>query len=106
PDLSGQAPSSDAIEDQSHGFSASRSADIVGGSQPGRLLGSEGPGMQDATTTGDLEGTVRSAVRDVAPGVPQGSGLVAPVEGSPEAFAFQDTARAMDADAVEDQSHA
>jgi hypothetical protein len=80
PNLSGQAPSSDAIEDQSHAFSASRSA--------------------------DLEGTVRSAVRDVAPGTLQGSGLVAPVDGSPEAFAFQDTSRAMDADAIEDQSHA
>jgi len=106
PNLSGQAPSSDAIEDQSHAFGASRSADVADGSQPGRLLGSEGPGMQDATSAGDVEGTVRSAVRDVAPGVLQGSGLVAPVEGSPEAFAFQDTSRAMNADAIEDQSHA
>jgi hypothetical protein len=80
PIMASQASASDAIEDQSHAFAASRSADI--------------------------EGTVRSAVRDVAPGVLQGSGLVAPVEGSPEAFAFQDTSRAMDADAIEDQSHA
>jgi hypothetical protein len=80
PNMTSQASASDAIEDQSHAFSASRSADI--------------------------EGTVRSAVRDIAPGELQGSGLVAPVEGSPEAFAFQDTSRAMDADAVEDQSHA
>src|SRR5439155_588579 len=94
PNLSGQAPSSDAIEDQSHAFGASRSADVADGSQPGRLLGSEGPGMQDATSAGDVEGTVRSAVRDVAPGVLQGSGLVAPVEGSPEAFAVQDNSRA------------
>ncbi len=55
---------SDAIEDQSHAFSASRSA--------------------------DLEGAVRSSVRDLEPGTLEGSGLAAPIEGSPEAFAFQD----------------
>ena len=87
--------SSDAIEDQSHAFSASRSA--------------------------DLEGAVRSSVRDLEPGTLEGSGLAAPIEGSPESFAFQDpeairsSVRDVEptllgansaSDAVEDTSHA
>ena len=86
---------SDAIEDQSHAFSASRSA--------------------------DLEGAVRSSVRDLEPPTLEGSGLAAPIEGSPEAFAFQDpeairsSVRDVEptllgansaSDAVEDTSHA
>src|SRR3989442_12865891 len=55
---------SEDIEDQSTVFWASRSA--------------------------DLEGAVRSSVRDLEPGTLEGSGLAAPIEGSPEAFAFQD----------------
>jgi len=87
--------SSDAIEDQSHAFSASRSA--------------------------DLEGAVRSSVHDLEPPTLGGSGLAAPIEGSPEAFAFQDpdairsSVRDVEptllgansaSDAVEDTSHA
>ncbi|HEV8469556.1 MAG TPA: Os1348 family NHLP clan protein [Candidatus Limnocylindria bacterium] len=68
---------SDAIEDQSHAFSASRAAEVE---------------------------TVRSAVRDVEPSDLRGGGLVAPVEGSPESSAFQNT-DASASDAIEDQSH-
>ena len=120
-----QAAASDAIEDQSHAFAASRSADVVGGSVS-RVRDLDTPDTTGAVASGqsttsdaledqshafagrsdDIEGTVRSAVRDIAPGELQGSGLVAPVEGSPEAFAFQDTSRAADVDAIEDQSHA
>src|SRR5919197_956424 len=81
-DLRGQVASSDAmtsdqIEDQSHSFAASRSADV--------------------------ESTVRSSVRDIAPEV-QGSGLVAPTDGSPEAFAFQDAQGPTD-DQLDEQRH-
>ena len=122
---SGQSTTSDALEDQSHAFAASRSADAAGGSVS-RVRDLDTPDTTGAVASGqsttsdaledqshafagrsdDIEGTVRSAVRDIAPGELQGSGLVAPVEGSPEAFAFQDTSRAADLDAIEDQSHA
>jgi hypothetical protein len=94
PTLLGANSASDAVEDTSHAFAA--------------RAGMDGE-------------TVRSSVRDVEPATLQGSGLVAPTEGSPESFAFSEpeairsSVRDVEptllgansaSDAVEDTSHA
>jgi hypothetical protein len=153
------ATTSDAIEDQSHGFAASRSADVgssnigyganypehgglagqsadVAASARGSIIGDpDNPasargyiGEQGATTSDAIEdqshGFAATRSADVA-----GSGLAAPIEGSPEEFAFSDQgssassvlrdpdnpasargyigdeAAAPTSDALEDQSH-
>ena len=120
------SPSSDAIEDQSHAFSAGRSAEVetvrsavrdvepndlradrldaaTGGSPASDAIEDQSHAFS-AGRAAEVE-TVRSAVRDVEPNDLRGGGLVAPVEGSPESFAFQNT-DASASDAIEDQSHA
>src|SRR3989442_376385 len=120
------SPSSDAIEDQSHAFSAGRSAEVetvrsavrdvepndlradrldaaTGGSPASDAIEDQSHAFS-AGHAAEVE-TVRSAVRDVEPNDLRGGGLVAPVEGSPKSFAFQTTDPSA-SDAIEDQSHA
>jgi hypothetical protein len=114
--LSSATAASDALEDQSHGIAARQSGDVAGtvrssvrDFEPAAQIGASDMGSAYpahgglAGPTG--EAAVRSSVRDFEPAANLSSGNVAPVEGSPEAFAFRDQS-APTSDALEDQGHA